>query len=86
MRRFMGRMAFATALSGFLALLTVQTVSALQLLTNGDFETGTFAGWTALNQAGGDGSWFIDTPGTTHRFRVLTHSQLGVIHTETFTL
>jgi hypothetical protein len=65
MRSFMRRMAFAIAISGFLGLLTVQSASAVQLLTNGNFETGTFAGWTALNQVGGDGSWFIDTPGTT---------------------
>jgi hypothetical protein len=36
-----------------------------ELITNGGFETGTFAGWTVTDQAGGSGSWFVDTPGTT---------------------
>src|SRR5215831_5178400 len=40
---------------------------AVQLITNGNFETGTFAGWSVVNQAGSfaGGNWFIDTPGTT---------------------
>jgi hypothetical protein len=38
--------------------------NAGQLLVNGDFETGDFSGWTALDQADGDGSWFISSPGT----------------------
>ena len=63
----MTRMACASAVLGFLALFIVQSASASQLLTNGDFETGTFASWTVLNSSFGDpaGSWFIDTPGTT---------------------
>lgn len=32
--------------------------------TNGGFETGTFAGWTVVNQAGGSGDWYINS-GTT---------------------
>lgn len=35
------------------------------VLTNGDFEIGTFAGWTVVDLAGSSGTWFIDTPGTT---------------------
>ncbi len=36
--------------------------AAIGLLTNGDFETGGFTGWTVANQAGGNGDWFISTP------------------------
>ena len=38
---------------------------AAELLTNGNFETGTFAGWTVANQAGSNGTWYVDAPGTT---------------------
>jgi hypothetical protein len=37
---------------------------ATQLLTNGNFETGDFTGWTVTNQAGGSGDWFIAGNGT----------------------
>ena len=36
----------------------------IELVTNGDFETGSFTGWTVTDQAGGSGNWFIDTPGS----------------------
>lgn len=53
----------------FLAMIAIVafsglTASAQELLTNGDFETGTFAGWTVVNQPGGAGDYFISTPGT----------------------
>jgi hypothetical protein len=47
------------------AIMAASPVSAAELLTNGNFETGTFAGWTVVNQAGGSGNWNIDAPGTT---------------------
>jgi hypothetical protein len=37
---------------------------ATELLINGNFETGTFAGWSSNVQAGSSGNRFIDTPGT----------------------
>lgn len=52
--RFAGAIA-ATAI----ALSTVQA-SAVELIVNGDFETGDFTGWQVLDQAGGSGSFFID--------------------------
>jgi hypothetical protein len=55
-------------LASFLASASIMAASgaqATQLLTNGDFETGSFAGWTVTDLAGSNGSWFIDTPGTT---------------------
>jgi hypothetical protein len=37
-----------------------QHANAVELITNGTFETGTFAGWTLTDLAGSNGSWFID--------------------------
>lgn len=41
--------------------------ASIELITNGNFEAGTFAGWTVVNQTGSfpGSNWFIDTPGTT---------------------
>lgn len=41
------------------------SATPIQLITNGDFELGSYAGWTATSQAGSSGNLFIDTPGTT---------------------
>lgn len=46
-----------------LGLMGVEARSA-QILVNGGFETGDFTGWTVLDQAGGSGTWFIQS-GTT---------------------
>jgi hypothetical protein len=46
-------------------LLVAGTASATLLLTNGDFETGTPAGWTVTDLAGGSGSFFVSSDLTT---------------------
>ena len=43
-----------------LALAGTANAAPVQLLTNGDFETGDFTGWTVTDLAGGSGSWLID--------------------------
>ncbi len=63
-RRVISGMAMLTILSLAMALPS----NAQELLTNGDFETGTFAGWTITDLAGSFGTFFIDTPGTTTPF------------------
>ncbi|MCH8683980.1 PEP-CTERM sorting domain-containing protein [Pedomonas mirosovicensis] len=35
----------------------------VELIENGDFETGTFAGWTVNNQEDSGGTWLVETPG-----------------------
>lgn len=46
------------------AALATPSVAA-ELLVNGDFEAGTFAGWSSNTQSGSFGNRSIDTPGTT---------------------
>lgn len=63
----MKKVTAAKRLASFLAAASMMAAGGAQatLLTNGDFETGDFTGWTVTDLAGSSGSWFIDTPGTT---------------------
>lgn len=57
-------------LSFLSAFVTVGTLSlttsfaAVELLTNGNFETGNFTGWSSSVSSGSNGNRFIDNPGT----------------------
>jgi hypothetical protein len=51
------------AMASLLGLDMTQSAKANQLIANGGFETGTFADWTVVDQAGGSGSFFISNPG-----------------------
>lgn len=53
------------AIAAFAAAVLATPGVAAELLTNGDFETGTFAGWTSSTLPGSNGNRSIDTPGTT---------------------
>jgi PEP-CTERM motif len=53
--------AFLTAAA--LAAGVASPAFAAELLTNGNFETGTFAGWSSNVQSGSNGNRFISTPG-----------------------
>jgi hypothetical protein len=43
------------------AILAVPGVSSAATIVNGGFETGSFTGWTVVNQSGGSGDWFVYT-------------------------
>lgn len=67
----------AVAGSVAMSLAVTPMAGATALLVNGDFETGTFAGWTVDNEAGGSGNYYIDTPGSTTPFSLQTTSAAG---------
>jgi hypothetical protein len=58
-RRWLIALVVAIALAG----LSVAAGSAATV-TNGDFETGNFSGWTATDDGGGNGQWSITATGT----------------------
>jgi len=59
----------STVLLAMLAYFSAQSSArAIELISNGNFETGNFSGWTIPAFPGGftnSGNWFVDTPGTT---------------------
>jgi hypothetical protein len=54
MRKLLGTVLVAAIFAG-----TAMSANSTELLTNGDFETGTFAGWNSNVQAGSSGNLFI---------------------------
>ena len=64
---------FAASIAALAVFTPSASAQTFSLLTNGNFETGNFSGWTVANvrdpgttsQTGTVGNFFIDTPGTT---------------------
>src|SRR5262245_12116117 len=63
--RIASKLLLASAVCHLFAIAAL--ADSIERITNGNFETGTFAGWTVVNQTGSSAgsNWFIDTPGTT---------------------
>ncbi len=70
----MRRLTTILTLAALLMLCSLSEVNAdpTELITNGDFGTGGFTGWTVANQH--NGSWYIDMPGT--RTPISNHATL----------
>jgi hypothetical protein len=49
----------AAAALAVVLTLAVPGLSSAATVVNGGFETGSFAGWTVVDQPGGSGSWFV---------------------------
>src|SRR5262249_958843 len=82
------RATFGSVIAAFVGLLIVKPVSAVQLLINGDFETGTFTGWTVTKIR--RGASFLGAGSSIPRARPrqcpdFQHPVVAAIHTETFT-
>jgi hypothetical protein len=72
MKRFVSKLA---ALGLFLGL--VMNAKAGELIVNGGFETGSLSGWTETDQAGGSGSWFVNSSTTSPMSGFLTPGPAG---------
>ena len=55
---------FAPAILAAVVMLAVPRLSTAATIINGGLESGTFAGWTVVDQPGGSGGWYVYT-GTT---------------------
>ena len=63
------RLVFTILLTAFICFSGSSSGSAAELISNGNFESGTFSGWSVPSFPSGvitnSGSWVIDVPGTT---------------------
>ena len=67
-RKLVSKRLAPTVLLTTLICLSGKSLRAIELISNGNFETGNFSGWTIPSFPSGDtnsGNWFVDTPGTT---------------------
>ena len=68
MRKSPRQLSLAAAVASALLVAIAQPAAGAPVLTNGDFETGSLAGWTVTDQANGSGSWFASAPGSATPF------------------